>query len=202
MEALLMKRSRGLVLIAVAALSIGAGCAKKKVAQAPPPAPAPAPAVAETPRPTPPPRQEAAARPTPTPEPRPTMPPAETRKRIDDLLARIEDAYFDYDKATLRPDAMEALKKDSGELRDILKDWPEYKITIEGHADERGSAEYNMALGQKRAEAAKGYLTGIGISADQFSVVSYGNERANKECKEDTCWQKDRKVHFVAMASK
>jgi peptidoglycan-associated lipoprotein len=202
MEDLLMKRSRGLILIAVAALSIGAGCAKKKVAQAPPPAPAPAPAAAPAPAPPPAQRQEAAARPTPTPEPRPAMPPAETRKRIDDLLARIEDAYFDYDKATLRPDAMEALKKDSGELRDILKDWPEYKITIEGHCDERGSAEYNMALGQKRAEAAKNYLTGIGIPADQFNVVSYGNERASKECKEDNCWQKDRKVHFVAMASK
>jgi len=197
-----MKRSRGLVLIAVAALSIGAGCAKKKVAQAPPPAPAPAAQPAPVaPRP-PAPRETAAAPTRETPAPRSTMPPAETRKRIDDLLARIEDAYFDYDKATLRPDAMDALKKDSSELRDILKDWPEYKITIEGHCDERGSAEYNMALGQKRAEAAKGYLTGIGIPADQFNVVSYGNERASKECKDDNCWQKDRKVHFVAMASK
>jgi peptidoglycan-associated lipoprotein len=201
MEELLMKRSRGLVLIAVAALSIGAGC-KKKVAQAPPPAPAPATAPAAIAAPPAAPREAAAAPVRETPAPRPAMPPAETRKRIDDLLARIEDAYFDYDKATLRPDAMDALKKDSSELRDILKDWPEYKITIEGHCDERGSAEYNMALGQKRAEAARGYLTGIGIPADQFNVVSYGNERASKECKDDGCWQKDRKVHFVAMASK
>jgi len=197
-----MKRSRGLVLIAVAALSIGAGCAKKKVAQAPPPAPAPAPAAAPAAAPTPAPREAAAAPAPETPAPRPTMPNAETRKRIDDLLARIEDAYFDYDKATLRPDAMDALKKASSELRDILKDWPEYKITIEGHCDERGSAEYNMALGQKRAESAKYYLTDIGIPADQFNVVSYGNERASKDCKDDTCWQKDRKVHFVAMASR
>ena len=85
-------------------------------------------------------------------------PDAATRARIDQLLARIEDAYFDYDKHTLRADAIEALRKDSTELRDILKDYPDYKLTIEGHADERGSAEYNMALGQARAEAAKDYL--------------------------------------------
>jgi peptidoglycan-associated lipoprotein len=202
MEDLLMKRSRGLVLIAVAALAIGAGCAKKKVAQQPPPAPAPTPAPAAAPASTPAPRETAAAPTRETPAPRSAMPDAATRKRIDDLLARIEDAYFDYDKASLRPDAMDALKKDSSELRDILKDWPDYKITIEGHCDERGSAEYNMALGQKRAEAAKNYLTQIGIPADQFNVISYGNERANRECKEDNCWQKDRKVHFVAMATK
>jgi len=197
-----MKRSRGLILIAVAALAIGAGCAKKKVAQAAPSTPTPTQTPAAAPASTPAPRETAAAPTRETPAPRSNMPSAETRKRIDDLLARIEDAYFDYDKASLRPDAMEALKKDSTELRDILKDWPEYKITIEGHCDERGSAEYNMALGQKRAEAAKNYLTGIGIPADQFNVVSYGNERASKDCKDDGCWQKDRKVHFVAMASK
>lgn len=197
-----MKRSRGLVLIAVAAFALGVGCAKKKVAQAPPTPPTPPPAQQSAPAATPAPRQEAAATPAPTRAPRSNMPDAATRKHIDDLLARIEDAYFDYDKASLRPDAMDALKKDSTELRDILKDWPDYKITIEGHCDERGSAEYNMALGQKRAEAAKNYLTQIGIPADQFNVVSYGNERANKDCKDDSCWQKDRKVHFIAMATK
>ena len=197
-----MKRSRGLVFIAVAALAIGIGCHKKTpVAQATPPPPAPERHEAAPP---PAPARTEMARNTPAaaPAPRSNMPDAETRKRIDDLLAKIEDAYFDYDKASLRPDAMAALKSDSTELRDILKDWPDYKITIEGHCDERGSAEYNMALGQKRAEAAKGYLTQIGIPADQFNVVSYGNERANQDCKDDTCWQKDRKVHFVAMASK
>ncbi len=197
-----MKRSRGLVLIAVAALAIGAGCAKKKVAQQTTPPPQPPTTHEQPAATTPAPRESAAVAPRETPAPRSAMPDAATRKRIDDLLARIEDAYFDYDKASLRPDAMDALKNDSTELRDILKDWPDYKITIEGHCDERGSAEYNMALGQKRAEAAKAYLTQIGIPADQFNVVSYGNERADKDCKDDGCWQKDRKVHFVAMASK
>ena len=94
--------------------------------------------------------------------PAPRYPNAATRARIDELLAKIEDAYFDYDKASLRPDALKALQADSTELRDILKDFPDYKLTIEGHCDERGSSEYNMALGDKRAEAAKDYLVQVG----------------------------------------
>ena len=198
-----MLRSRGVFLIAVAALSIGAGCAKKKVATATPAKPEP---VATTRQEaTPPaaqPRQEATARPTaPTPDARPTTPDAPTRARIDQLLARIEDAYFDYDKHTLRADAIEALRKDSTELRDILKDYPDYKLTIEGHCDERGSAEYNMALGQARAEAAKAYLVQVGIPSQQLGVVSYGKERP--ACQEETenCYQKNRRVHIVANAT-
>jgi hypothetical protein len=72
----------------------------------------------------------------------------QTRARIDTFWRRIEDAYFDYDKHTLRPDAIKALEPIPRELRDILKDYPDYKLTIEGHCDERGSAEYNMALGR------------------------------------------------------
>jgi peptidoglycan-associated lipoprotein len=201
MEDFPMIRSRGLVLAATAVLAIGVGCAKKKVAQTQPPAPP----LIESPKSQPapePPRHEAAAAPREeAPAPRSTMPDAATRKRIDDLLARIEDAYFDYNKASLRPDAINALKSDSTELRDILKDFPDYKITIEGLCDERGSAEYNVALGQKRAESARDYLTQIGISADQFKLVSYGKEKANSDCKDEGCWQKDRHVHFIALAN-
>ena len=107
----------------------------------------------------------------------PRYPNAATRARIDELLAKIEDAYFDYDKATLRPDALKALQADSTELRDILKDYPDYKLTIEGHCDERGSAEYNLALGDRRAAAAKDYLVQVGIPAAQLNVISYGKER-------------------------
>ena len=120
--------------------------------------------------------------------PPPTQPPAATtpasrypnattRARIDQLLAKIEDAYFDYDKASLRPDAMKALQADSTELRDILKDYPDYKLTIEGHCDERGSAEYNVALGDRRAGAAKDYLVQVGIPSAQLDVISYGKEQ-------------------------
>jgi peptidoglycan-associated lipoprotein len=126
------------------------------------------------------------------------MPDAATRARIDQLLARIEDAYFDYDKHTLRPDAIQALQADSSELRDILKDYPEYKLTIEGHCDERGSEEYNMALGDQRARAAKDYLTQVGIPSDQLSLVSYGKERPACQDHDEACWQKNRRIHIIA----
>jgi peptidoglycan-associated lipoprotein len=128
------------------------------------------------------------------------MPDAATRARIDQLLAKIEDAYFDYDRHTLRPDAIEALKGDSTELRDILKDYPDYKLTIEGHCDERGSAEYNIALGQARADAAKQYLVGVGIPSPQLATVSYGKEKPACEDHDEACWQKNRRIHIVAMA--
>jgi peptidoglycan-associated lipoprotein len=198
-----MKSSRGLILIAAAAVALGVGCTKKHpVAQntpAPPQQqqqPAPAPAAA--------PRQQAPA-PTPAPQAqtqRSNMPDAATRARIDELLAKIEDAYFDYDKHTLRPDAIEALKADSTELRNILKDYPDYKLTIEGHADERGSAEYNMGLAQARADAAKTYLVGVGIPTDQLGVVSYGKEKPVCTESTESCWQKNRRIHIVADAAR
>jgi len=131
---------------------------------------------------------------------KPAYPNAETRARIDQLLARIEDAYFDYDKHTLRADAVKALESDSTELRDILKDYPTYKLTIEGHCDERGSAEYNMQLGQARAEAAKSYLVQVGIPSDQLGLVSYGKEKPVCDAHDEGCWQKNRRIHIVAMA--
>ena len=196
-----MKMNRGVLLVLVAAVSLGA-CAKKKVATAtPPPAPpathqAPAQPAAQPTR--------AAATPTPaaTTAPRSNMPDAATRARIDQLLARIEDAYFDYNQHTLRPDAISALQKDSTELRDILKDYPAYKLTIEGHADERGSAEYNMTLAEARAEAAKAYLVGVGIPSDQLGLISYGKEKPVCTDHSEPCWQKNRRIHIVANAAR
>ena len=185
-----MKRSQRMVILAVAAAAlIGAGCAKKKVAaQAPPPPAAQAPARAAVTTPAP----------APTPQATTRIPNAETRARIDTLLARIEDAYYDYNKYDLRPDAIKALQGDSSELRDILKDYPAYKLTIEGHCDERGSAEYNMALGQERADAAKKYLVDVGIPSNQLATVSYGKEKPVCQDDNETCWQKNRRVHIVA----
>jgi peptidoglycan-associated lipoprotein len=116
------------------------------------------------------------------------------------LLARISDAYFDYDKHELRPDAVKTLQADSTELRDILKDYPNYKLVIEGYADERGSDEYNLGLGDARAISAKNFLVQVGIPSDQLSIVSYGKER--QVCTEHTeaCWQKNRRIHIVAQA--
>ena len=196
-----MNKKREVVLVAVAAISmIGAACTKK-VAIRPSPPPAPAAAAPSTPtraatpmRSNPMPAQTAAA-------PAPRYPNAVTRARIDELLARIEDAYFDYDKHTLRPDAIDALQADSTELRDILKDYPDYKLTIEGHCDERGSAEYNLALGDARAKAAKDYLVQVGIPGDQLSIVSYGKERPVCQEHDEACWQKNRRIHIVAMTA-
>lgn len=194
-----MRINRGVLLIAVAAVSLGA-CAKKKVASTPPAAPQPAvresaaqPAATPAPRSTP--------SPAATPTARSNMPDAATRAHIDQLLARIEDAYFDYNQHTLRPDAVTALQKDSTELRDILKNYPDYKLTIEGHADERGSAEYNMTLAQARAEAAKTYLVGIGIPSDQLGLISYGKEKPVCTEHNERCWQKNRRIHIVANAA-
>ena len=188
-------------LIAIAAIaSLTAACAKKKVTAAPPPPPTPVgtAAPASAPRPTPP-AAVATQRPA-APAPASAYPDAKTRARIDQLLAKIEDAYFDYDKASLRPDAMKALQADSTELRDILKDYPDYKLTIEGHADERGSAEYNVALGDRRAGAAKEYLVQVGIPSTQLDVISYGKEKPVCQDHDEACWQRNRRIHIVAMA--
>ena len=189
-------------LIAVAAVALfTAGCAKKKVAAAPPPPPAPAAATAPaaSSRPAPPPAAVASSRLV-APAQASPYPDAKTRARIDQLLAKIEDAYFDYDKASLRPDAMKALQADSTELRDILKDYPDYKLTIEGHCDERGSAEYNVALGDRRAGAAKDYLVQVGIPSTQLDVISYGKEKPVCQDHDEACWQRNRRIHIVAMA--
>ena len=197
-----MTNFRGLAIVALAAVSIvGVGC-KKKVAAAAPPPPAPQPA-AQAPRPQPAAQQPRIATQTPAPQQASQpqrLPNAVTRARIDTLLARIEDAYFDYDKHTLRPDAIQALQADSTELRDILKDYPDYKLTVEGHCDERGSAEYNMALGQERAQAAKDYLVQVGIPSDQLATISYGKEKPACEEHDEACWQKNRRIHIVAQA--
>jgi peptidoglycan-associated lipoprotein len=188
-------------LVAIAAIAmLTAACAKKKVTAATPTAPTPAAAAAETPKPARSPERAAVAS-TPAPTaPRSSYPDAKTRVRIDQLLAKIEDAYFDYDKASLRDDATKTLHADSTELRDILKDYPDYKLTIEGYADERGSAEYNLGLGDRRATAAKTYLVGIGIPAPQLNVLSYGKERQVCQDHNESCWQKNRRIHIVAMA--
>jgi peptidoglycan-associated lipoprotein len=195
-----VKYSSRLIVLAVAvAAMIGAGCAKKKVAAQGPPPPSQPAAAAQQQSTTQTARTETRT-PAPAPAPQQTtrMPNSQTRARIDTLLARIEDAYFDYDKHTLRPDAIKALEADSSELRDILKDYPDYKLTVEGNCDERGSAEYNMALGQERADAAKSYLVQVGIPAAQLGTVSYGKEKPACDEHDEACWQKNRRIHIVA----
>jgi peptidoglycan-associated lipoprotein len=196
-----MNQSRKLTIVAFAAVAlIGIGCGKKVAMQLPAP-PAPPVAAVSAWKPTPAPMRASTTPPAPTPAPK-QYPNAATRARIDELLARIEDAYFDYDKATIRPDAVKALQADSTELRTILAHYPDYKLTVQGHCDERGSEEYNIGLGDRRAAAAEEYLVEVGIPSGQLSVISYGKERPVCTEHNEACWQKNRRIHIVAMAQK
>ncbi|HEX6440233.1 MAG TPA: peptidoglycan-associated lipoprotein Pal [Candidatus Binatia bacterium] len=105
----------------------------------------------------------------------------------------LKDVYFDFDRYDLREDAREILKANSA----WLKANPAAQVQIEGHCDERGTTEYNVALGSRRAESAKDYLVTLGTSADHLSTISYGEEVP--VCREQTeeCWQKNRRVRFV-----
>lgn len=125
------------------------------------------------------------------------LPDQATRNRIQELLNRIQDAYFDYNKHNLRPDAAKALVADAHTLSEILKQYPDYKLTVQGYCDERGSEEYNLALGDKRAEQAKEYLASLGVPGMQLKTVSYGKERPVCTEHNEECWQKNRRAHIT-----
>ena len=123
------------------------------------------------------------------------------RTTLNQSLSKLDDALFDYNMSTIRPDAAKALENDVTVIRTILARYPQQKVKIEGHADERGSDEYNMALGDKRGASAKEFLAGMGISASQLEVVSYGKQRPVCTDHNEDCWQKNRRAHFVAEGS-
>jgi peptidoglycan-associated lipoprotein len=113
---------------------------------------------------------------------------------LQELFDRsVKDAYFDYDKADVRPDARDALSQTA----QFLRSYPQMKIVIEGHCDERGSTEYNLALGDRRAAAAKQFLTSLGISADRMETVSYGKERPFCSASTEECYTQNRRAHIV-----
>jgi peptidoglycan-associated lipoprotein len=184
-----------LTYVSAAALCLfAAGCAKQVAKVNPPPAPAPAPQQAAAPAPTP------APQPTPSPvvaSTRPDMPDHATRVQIQDLINRIQDAYFDYDQHALRPDAMSTLQADAKTLAEIISQYPKFNLTVEGYCDERGSAEYNLALGEARAQQAKEFLVSLGLPSAQLKTVSYGKERQVCTEQNETCWQKNRRAHIA-----
>jgi peptidoglycan-associated lipoprotein len=121
-------------------------------------------------------------------------PPPPAGPTLEEMFLRdVKDAYFDFNKADIRDDARTAL----GQTADFLRNHPEVKVVIEGHCDDRGSTEYNLVLGDRRASAVKAYLVSLGISADRMKTVSYGKEKPF--CTEDNeeCWQSNRRGHFV-----
>ena len=126
--------------------------------------------------------------------PPPPSAPVAAAPSMEELFAReVKDAYFDYDKADIRSDARSALTETAG----FLKSYPQLKVMIEGHCDERGSTEYNLALGDRRAQAAKDFLVSLGVASDRMQTVSYGKERPFCNEHAEACWQQNRRGHFA-----
>ena len=109
------------------------------------------------------------------------------------LAEGISDVYFDFDRYEIKSDERVALEKSARALKENKK----IKILIEGHADERGSSEYNIALGERRADAAKKYLVNLGVDSRRMSTVSYGKEKPFCFDSTEECWQENRRAHFV-----
>jgi peptidoglycan-associated lipoprotein len=129
--------------------------------------------------------------------PPPPPPPSTPRLSSADLLQQqAQDAFFDLDMSEIRTDGRDALTHDAALLKQIFQQDSNFTVIVEGHCDERGSAEYNLALGDRRATAAKDFLVQLGVPADRLKTISYGKERP--QCTEATedCWQKNRRAHL------
>jgi peptidoglycan-associated lipoprotein len=162
-------------------------CAKKIP---PPPPPPPSPPAAPEPPPPPPP---------PAPAPRPlTEEEVFSRKTVEELNAErpFADVSFDYDMSLIRDDQRAILQKNA----DYMRRWTSIRVTVEGHADARGTNEYNLALGERRGNAVKGYLVGLGVAAERMAVISKGEE--SPLCTEETegCFARNRRGHFIITA--
>lgn len=160
--------------IAILALT-AAGCAKKS------PAPPPAPAQQQTPAPAPVPT------PTPAPTPAPTPTPASTIGVSD-----LKTVYFPLDSYALDDASRAALDANAR----LLRDHADLVIRIEGHCDERGTVEYNMSLGEKRADSVRDYLVAAGVSTSRLSTISYGKERPTEDGHDEAAWSKNRRAEF------
>jgi peptidoglycan-associated lipoprotein len=190
-----MTRARHLlfILALVVSLAVAAACAKKPPPQAPAPPPPP-PAAAPAPPPPPP--------PPPPPAPPPPRPLTEeeifARKTLEQLNSErpLDDVFFDLDRSDIRDEGKSALQKDA----DWMKRWMSTQVTVEGHCDSRGSAEYNLGLGSRRATAVKDYLVSLGVAANRITTVSKGKEQPFCRDENESCWQQNRRGHFVITA--
>ena len=196
-----MLRARAnLLILTVALVAVAAACHKNApVAKPTPPPPAPFPG-AVTPSPARPPA------PTPVPEPPPVPvepPPVVTADplstvAIDEINKNspLKPVFYAYDSDQLDDLARAALNEDA----QVLKKYGSWVVTIEGHSDERGSAEYNLALGERRALTAKTYLISLGIGAERLRTVSYGKEFPFDPGHDESAWSKNRRAHFMLTA--
>jgi peptidoglycan-associated lipoprotein len=171
-----------LLVVALGFLLSGCGCFYQAVkGETPPPPP---PARVETPPPPPPPASVETPPPPPARVETPPPPPAPA--------VSLQDINFDFDKYNIRSQDAETLKKDY----EWFKQNPGQKARIEGHCDERGTTEYNLALGQRRADSTKTYLTNLGVDSALLETVSYGKEKPLCKEKNEECWAKNRRAHF------
>jgi len=174
-----MRKTPILLLVTSAALALS-GCAKK----APPELPKPPQDVTPTPTPTPPP-------------PQPPAPSGPRPGSQADFLASVssDKVHFDTDKSDIRPEDQAILQSQAA----WLKKYPQVKVTIEGHCDERGTREYNLALGDRRANAAKNYLASLGIDPGRMTTISYGKERPIALGSDEAAWAQNRRAVSVVV---
>jgi peptidoglycan-associated lipoprotein len=185
------KRTATMVLAFLLAATLGTSAACKK--KPPTTAPGARPVTEEPTRP----REERVVPPPPTGAPT-DVESSQLPADVAAINARgyLKDAFFDYDKADLRDDARTALSTDA----EWLKRYRSIQFLIEGHCDERGTSEYNLALGDRRANAAKEYLVSLGVDASRIKTVSYGKERPFCNESSEDCWQQNRRAHFLVTA--
>jgi len=132
----------------------------------------------------------------PPPPPPPPQQPNLTPAQI--LAQQVQDIHFDYDKSDIRPEDQSILQGDANALKQIFGMDPNFVVTIEGHCDERGSAEYNIGLGDRRAAATRDGLVALGVPGDKMKTVSYGKERLLCTDATEDCYARNRRAHFSA----
>ena len=181
-----MKQSLKAGSITLAAVAFVVACSSKPPAA---PVPAPTPAPVSTPTVV---TIDQERTPTPRPTPKPDAD-SIANQPLNVLSGNLKPAFFDYDKADIRGDSRDVLATNAA----WLKKYPSVQFTIEGHTDDRGTAQYNLALGDRRANAAKDYLASLGVDASRIKTVSYGKERPFATGHDEGSWQKNRRAHFV-----
>jgi peptidoglycan-associated lipoprotein len=190
-----MNAARWFVCICAALSLTAAGCAKKTAPVARPMPPPPPTSPSTTTRPPAPP--EPVAEPTIVP-PEPVRDDAISAGSLDDLNKNspLKPVFYELDSSDLSSEAQQALNANAA----LLKRYPSWTVTIEGHCDERGTPEYNLALGERRAITARAYLVSLGIPADRMRIVSYGKEFPFDPGHDETAFSKNRRAHFVITA--
>jgi len=189
-----MKKSMVTLLagVSMAALLAG-GCANKETVKK---EEAVVPVVEKTVPPKPVEQAKPVEQPKPVEQVQPAVSAAVPAEKTAPAEIKLETAYFDFDKSDLRQDTRDVLSKNA---ESILKSMPSAKILIEGHCDERGSAEYNLALGERRAISAQKYLTTLGVKSERLSVISYGKEKPAVSGNDEAAWAKNRRAEFVVV---